>query len=133
MNENLIRRGGGLAFLSDVNFDLINTYQVIQRDPEPLIRRLQVHAQNHNSDYYYHIRSQHQLDDRIEIAARLIYLNKTCYNGLWRVNSKGEFNVPDWQLRRNRRSASRRELACLPYRLCRALRCPVAGLHSNSM
>ena len=86
--------GGGQAFLSDINFDLINTYQVIQRDPESLIVKLKEHAQNHNSDYYYHIRSQHKLDDRIEIAARFIYLNKTCYNGLWRVNSKGEFNVP---------------------------------------
>jgi len=73
---------------------LINTYQIIQKDPEPLIRRLHNHAQNHNSDYYYQIRSQHDLDDRVEIAARFIYLNKTCYNGLWRVNSKGEFNVP---------------------------------------
>ena len=86
--------GGGQAFLSDVNFDLINTYQVIQRDPEPLIARLKEHASQHSKDYYYEIRRQHHLDDRVEIAARLIYLNKTCYNGLWRVNSKGEFNVP---------------------------------------
>ena len=86
--------GGGQAFLSDVNFDLINTYQVIQRDPEPLIQKLRQHAVKHSKDYYYKIRSQHQLDDRVEIAARFIYLNKTCYNGLWRVNSKGEFNVP---------------------------------------
>ena len=94
MKEELIWRGGGQAFLSDINFDLINTYQVIQRDPEPLIEKLKQHARNHAKDYYYQIRSQHQLDDRIEIAARFIYLNKTCYNGLWRVNSKGEFNVP---------------------------------------
>ena len=73
---------------------MINTYQVIQGDVEPLISRLQLHAQKHSSDYYYEIRSQHALDDRIEIAARFIYLNKTCYNGLWRVNSRGEFNVP---------------------------------------
>ena len=73
---------------------MINTYQVVQRDPEPLIRKLRQHAENHNSDYYYQIRNQHLLDDRIEIAARFIYLNKTCYNGLWRVNSRGEFNVP---------------------------------------
>ena len=86
--------GGGQAFLSDINFDLINTYQVIQRDPEPLIHQLKQHARNHSKDFYYQIRSQHQLDDRVEIAARFIYLNKTCYNGLWRVNSKGEFNVP---------------------------------------
>lgn len=92
--EELIQRAGGGAYLSDVNFDLINTYQVLQRDPEPLIARLKQHARNHAKDYYYQIRSQHDLDDRVEIAARFIYLNKTCYNGLWRVNSKGEFNVP---------------------------------------
>ena len=94
MNVNLIWRGGGQAFLSDVNFDLIHTYQVIQRDPEPLIARLKQHALKHSKEYYYGIRSQHELDDRVELAARFIYLNKTCYNGLWRVNSKGEFNVP---------------------------------------
>ena len=94
MKEELIQRGGGQAFLSDINFDLINTYQVIQRDPEPLIARLKQHAGEHSKEYYYKLRSQHDLDDRIEIAARFIYLNKTCYNGLWRVNSKGEFNVP---------------------------------------
>ena len=93
MKEELIYRGGQ-AFLSDINFDLVNTYQVIQRDPEPLIEKLRLHAANHSKDYYYQIRSQHVLDDRVEIAARFIYLNKTCYNGLWRVNSKGEFNVP---------------------------------------
>ncbi len=97
MNVELIQRGGGgggQAFLSDVNFDLINTYQVIQRDPEPLIKKLREYAANHSKDYYYGIRGQHDLDDRVEIAARFIYLNKTCFNGLWRVNSKGEFNVP---------------------------------------
>ncbi len=90
----LLRGGRGQAFLSDINFDLINTYQVIQRDPEPLIARLKEHAANHAKEYYYGIRSQHDLDDRVEIAARFIYLNKTCFNGLWRVNDKGEFNVP---------------------------------------
>ncbi len=95
MKEELIYRGGGgRALLRDINFDLINTYQVIQRDPEPLIARLKQHASRHCKDYYYQLRSQHQLDDRVEIAARFIYLNKTCFNGLWRVNSKGEFNVP---------------------------------------
>ncbi len=86
--------GGGRTFLSDVNFDLINTYQVIQRDPEPLIAKLRIHAEKHSKAHYYQVRSQHDLDDRIAIAARFIYLNKTCFNGLWRVNSKGEFNVP---------------------------------------
>ena len=83
-----------IAHLSDNNFDLAMTYNVIKRDPAPLICRLQEHAAKHSPDYYYKIRAQHELQDPIEIAARLIYLNKTCYNGLYRVNKRGEFNVP---------------------------------------
>lgn len=82
------------VFLSDMNFDLIHTYQEIKRDVEPLIVELHEHARNHSKEYYYQIRSEHDLDDRVLIAARMIYLNKTCFNGLWRVNRKGEFNVP---------------------------------------
>ncbi len=82
------------AHLSDNNFDLAITYNVIKRDPEPLIRRLKEHAAKHSPDYYYKVRAQHELQDPVEIAARLIYLNKTCYNGLYRVNKRGEFNVP---------------------------------------
>jgi len=87
------KRGWKLC-LSDINHDLINTWQVIQRDVAPLIEKLQEHTQKHNREYYYHLRTQHQLKDPIEKAARFIYLNKTCFNGLWRVNSKGKFNVP---------------------------------------
>ncbi len=83
-----------VAHLSDNNFDLVITYNVIKRDPESLIRRLKEHAVKHSSEYYYKVRAQHELQDPIEIAARLIYLNKTCYNGLYRVNKRGEFNVP---------------------------------------
>ncbi len=82
------------AHLSDNNFDLVITYNVIKRDPEPLIRRLEEHAAKHSSDYYYKVRAQHELQGPVEIAARLIYLNRTCYNGLYRVNKRGEFNVP---------------------------------------
>lgn len=82
------------AVLSDVNIDLLLTYQVIKKDVEPLIAKLKKHAEKHNDEYFYKIRSQHELKDPIEIAARFIYLNKTCFNGLYRVNSKGEFNVP---------------------------------------
>lgn len=82
------------AYLSDVNIDLLLTYQVIKKDVEPLIAKLKKHEEKHNDEYFYKIRSQHELKDPIEIAARFIYLNKTCFNGLYRVNSKGEFNVP---------------------------------------
>lgn len=82
------------VFLSDVNFDLIITYNVIKRELNKLLVALAKHAENHGEAYYYKIRGQHHLQDPIEIAARFLYLNKTCYNGLWRVNRKGEFNVP---------------------------------------
>lgn len=82
------------AVLSDVNIDLLLTYQVIKKDVESLIEKLKIHAQKHNDDYFYKIRGKHELTDPVEIAARFIYLNKTCFNGLYRVNSKGEFNVP---------------------------------------
>lgn len=82
------------AVLSDVNTDLLLTYQVIKKDVEKLIEKLKVHQENHDEKYYYKIRSQHNLVDPVEVAARFIYLNKTCFNGLYRVNKKGEFNVP---------------------------------------
>lgn len=85
---------GRRVFLSDMNFHLIHTYQEIKRDVEPLIAKLHEHARNHSKSYYYEIRSDHDCEDRVGIAARMIYLNRTCFNGLWRVNRKGEFNVP---------------------------------------
>ncbi len=81
------------AVIGDVNYDLINAYLVIRDKVEELIASLKKHK--NEKDYYYAIRS---LDpntlDPVERASRFIYLNRTCYNGLWRVNSKGEFNVP---------------------------------------
>lgn len=82
------------SFLSDVNIDLVITYKVVQKDVESLIKQLKVHEKKHNEEYYYKIREKQHLEDPIELAARFIYLNRTCYNGLYRVNSKGEFNVP---------------------------------------
>ncbi len=86
------RIGNGL--LSDCNLDLVTTYNVIRKDPDNLIGQLEEHARRHSRNYYYRIRGQHHLQDPIKIAARFIYLNKTCYNGLYRVNRSGQFNVP---------------------------------------
>lgn len=82
------------AFLSDVNIDLMLAYKVIQQDLETLIEKLKQHKEKHDKEYYYRVRDKQHLQDPIEVAARFIYLNKTCYNGLYRVNKKGEFNVP---------------------------------------
>lgn len=84
----------GKAHISDSNLDLMITYKVIQDDPESLITKLEEHAKKDSDDYYYKIRKRHDVKDPIARAARFIYLNKTCYNGLYRVNKKGEFNVP---------------------------------------
>jgi DNA adenine methylase len=81
------------ANLSDSNHELINCYQVVQSAPRDLLERLTQMSQDHTTDYYYRVRAE-QPGDEVGRAARLIYLNKTCYNGLYRVNSAGQFNVP---------------------------------------
>ena len=82
------------ATLSDSNLDLAIAYNAVKRDPASLIAKLEEHARKHSEAYYYRVRNQYELQDPIDVAARFIYLNKTCYNGLYRVNKKGEFNVP---------------------------------------
>lgn len=83
------------ARLADSNTELINCYQVVRDDVSGLIEQLTHHRQQHHKDYYYHIRAQQVADlPPVDRAARFIYLNKTCYNGLYRVNRAGQFNVP---------------------------------------
>jgi DNA adenine methylase len=82
------------AYLSDMNQNLIFAYQAIKKDPDQLIALLDKHAAKHNKEYYYEVRGQYSLQNPVELAARFLYLNKTCYNGLYRENKKGEFNVP---------------------------------------
>lgn len=99
--------GGGALFfalqpqsacINDVNHELIRVYTVIKNDVDALIEQLK-QFQN-NKDQFYEIRSWDRNKDKythlsdIEKAARIIYLNKTCFNGLFRVNASGEFNVP---------------------------------------
>lgn len=94
--------GGGSVFfylmpqqatISDINRDLINTYRVMANKPERLRTLLELHQENHNVDYYYLIRNTIP-DDAIEQAARFLYLNRACFNGMYRVNRNGIFNVP---------------------------------------
>ncbi|MDJ1185647.1 DNA adenine methylase [Roseofilum casamattae] len=82
------------VFLSDTNLDLVFAYNAIKKSPKALIEELKEHKRKHNTTYFYKVRKRHNLKDPIEIAARFLYMNKTCFNGLWRVNNKGEFNVP---------------------------------------
>ncbi|WP_269714093.1 DNA adenine methylase [Caulobacter sp. NIBR2454] len=81
------------AVLSDVNEELVELYNVMKDSHCELYERMCVHHASHNKEYYYRIRSERPLD-RIDRASRFLYLNRTCFNGLYRVNLKGEFNVP---------------------------------------
>jgi DNA adenine methylase len=81
------------AVLSDINPELVNVYTCVRDRVDDLIQHLEHHAANHSHDYYYQMRSSNP-NASIERAARLLYLNKTCFNGLYRVNAKGQFNVP---------------------------------------
>ena len=83
------------ARLSDINEELINAYSQIQKNVVPLIRTLSEHKKRHSKEYYYQIRGLNPDEmSSLERAARMIYLNKTCFNGLYRVNKRGHFNVP---------------------------------------
>jgi len=79
------------ALLSDLNEDLIKTYEAIKTDPDLVINMLEKYP--YDSDFYYSMRARKPRSLHGH-AARLIYLNRTCWNGLYRVNRKGEFNVP---------------------------------------
>lgn len=92
--------GGGATFfsllpqnavLSDLNEDLINVYTQIRDNVEEIIKGLKV--TENNKEYYKKIKEL-KTNNSIKKAIRFIYLNKTCWNGLYRVNRKGEFNVP---------------------------------------
>jgi DNA adenine methylase len=98
--------GGGALFfhriransiLLDCNQELTNTYNIVKNQVDDLIEDLKQHIFNH--EYYYRIRNvdrtkEYESWSAVKKASRLIYLNKTCFNGLYRVNSKGQFNTP---------------------------------------
>jgi DNA adenine methylase len=86
------------AVLADSNSDLIGLYQCLGRDVAAVIRRLEHHRTAHCEEHYYATRTRWNDRERswssADRAATFIYLNKTCFNGLWRVNRAGAFNVP---------------------------------------
>ncbi|HXU93235.1 MAG TPA: Dam family site-specific DNA-(adenine-N6)-methyltransferase [Gallionella sp.] len=94
--------GGGAVFfslspqvatLSDLNADLIETYAAIRDNWQAVLENLKTHHRKHSKPYYYQLRAS-SLRTPHTRAARFIYLNRTCWNGLYRVNLDGEFNVP---------------------------------------
>ncbi len=86
--------------INDFNSQLIMTYISIRDNLDELIKLLELHKKNNSKEYFYTIRNMDRDSETfeklssVERSARLIYLNKTCYNGLYRVNSQGLFNVP---------------------------------------
>ncbi len=85
------------AYISDMNEELINLYKVVRDNVEELITDLQKH--DISKEYFMEIRNIDRTEEYeswsdIQKASRFIYLNRTCFNGMYRVNSKGEFNVP---------------------------------------
>jgi len=90
---------GKKVYLSDINSELINAYSVVKSNPCNLINNLLKYKEKHSKDFYYKIRAidrdeNFQSISSLERATRFIYLNKTCFNGLYRVNKKGYFNTP---------------------------------------
>jgi DNA adenine methylase len=82
-------------YLSDINEELITTYNVVKTRLPELISKLEDYKSQHDKEFYYKIRSEDVKKlTPVQVAARFIYLNRTCFNGLYRVNSKGQFNVP---------------------------------------
>jgi DNA adenine methylase len=83
------------ATLSDNNGDLIECYRAVQKYPELIIEYLERHLLHNCEKYYYKMRDEYNKSEfSISKAALFIYLNKTCFNGIWRVNLEGHFNVP---------------------------------------
>jgi DNA adenine methylase len=94
--------GGGAVFfhltpqravLSDANSELVNAYQCLRKHAKVIEKRLSELQQKHSKTLYYRIRATRPTDP-IEQAVRFLYLNRTCFNGIYRVNLRGEFNVP---------------------------------------
>jgi DNA adenine methylase len=81
------------CLLADSNEDLINAYRTLRDDAERVIAKLETHAGLHSQEHFYAVRAG-KPREAAERAARFIYLNRTCYNGLYRVNRRGDFNVP---------------------------------------
>jgi len=90
---------GKKVILSDINNELVNAYNIVKNNPYELISNLENYKKQHNKEFYYKTRELDRKEhfqelSKLDRATRFIYLNKTCFNGLYRVNKKGYFNTP---------------------------------------
>lgn len=84
-----------ISTISDSNKDLINFYQIVQKFPVELSKEIELHKKKNSPEYYYHIRDDFNNGaEPLVQAGRFIYLNRACFNGIYRVNKFGKFNVP---------------------------------------
>lgn len=81
------------AIIADLNKDLVELYKIMRDRPDDLQAKMVAHQANHSDIYYYEVRKEAQ-NTALGRAARFLYLNRTCWNGLYRVNLSGHFNVP---------------------------------------
>jgi DNA adenine methylase len=99
-------RVAGSSYLSDLNDELVNAWQVVQADGNALFEALMPYREHDSEAFYYEVRDRLPATP-VERAARFVYLNQTSWNGLWRVNRFGEYNVP-WGARQFRGLGMRR-------------------------
>lgn len=81
------------AVLNDINHEIVAVYETVRDDPLALMRALDELSEKYSEEFYYELRAMLP-DDKVKCAARTLFLNKTGFNGLYRQNQKGEFNVP---------------------------------------
>jgi DNA adenine methylase len=88
------RRAGGPIVLSDLNEELVNIWRIVRDEPDAFLEALVIYEGKNDEDSYYEVREADTPGEPIQRAARFAYLNQTAWNGLWRVNRWGRFNVP---------------------------------------
>lgn len=78
------------CFLSDVNYELITSYNTIKNDPGSVAKSFQEHNAKHSKTYFYQIRNNQSSNDPVKISARFLYLNRYSFRGIYRINYKGQ-------------------------------------------
>ncbi|MCX4084128.1 Dam family site-specific DNA-(adenine-N6)-methyltransferase [Rickettsia hoogstraalii] len=78
------------CFLSDINLDLVTSYNAVKKNPEQVSKLLDCHKEQHSKEHYYQVRSNNDSNDPAKITARFIYLNRYSFKGIYRINIDGK-------------------------------------------